>query len=193
MSEEQIRELERTMEEEIKAAMVFLFTMPGVPFVYYGDEIGMDYIEGLASKEGGYNRTGARTPMQWNNTKNHGFSESDAPYLPTDERENAPTVEKQINDENSLLCFVKKLIQMHKSEPAFHAEGEFNVLLADYPFVYERTDGNKKLLIAVNPSKFKKTYKPESKLGKMLLSQNVETDADSVIMNGVSFIVSEVD
>jgi len=60
--------------EEVKCALVFLFTMKGVPFVYYGDEIGMDYIPGLPSKEGGYIRTGSRTPMQWNGNKNHGFS-----------------------------------------------------------------------------------------------------------------------
>ncbi len=178
--------------DEIKAAMVFLFTMPGVPFVYYGDEIGMDYIEGLPSKEGGYNRTGARTPMQWDGSKNHGFSESDNPYLPTDSRENAPTVEKQINDENSLLAFVKKLINLHKSMPVFHATGDFKVILADYPFVFERTEDDKKLLVAINPSKYKKVYKSENKLGKVLISQNTEVDKDNVIMNGISFIIAEI-
>ncbi len=38
--------------------------MPGVPFLYYGDEIGMRY-RALPGKEGGYVRTGSRTPMQW--------------------------------------------------------------------------------------------------------------------------------
>ena len=38
--------------------LLFL-TMPGAPFIYYGDEIGMRYVEGLVSKEGGYGRTGA--------------------------------------------------------------------------------------------------------------------------------------
>lgn len=44
--------------------------MPGAPFIYYGDEIGMRYVEGLVSKEGGYGRTGARSPMQWDSSKN---------------------------------------------------------------------------------------------------------------------------
>ena len=52
-------------QEDMKVAMTFLLTMPGVPFVYYGDEIGMDFIKDLPSMEGGYVRTGARTPMQW--------------------------------------------------------------------------------------------------------------------------------
>ena len=81
--------------------------MPGVPFVYYGDEIGMDYIEGLPSKEGGYIRTGSRTPMQWNKQVN-------VTYLPMDHSENAPTVEQQQADENSLLQLVKKLTEFQE-------------------------------------------------------------------------------
>lgn len=49
--------------------LLFL-TMPGAPFIYYGDEIGMRYVEGLVSKEGGYGRTGASSPMQWDSSKN---------------------------------------------------------------------------------------------------------------------------
>lgn len=71
-------------EEELKLAYSFIFTMPGVPFLYYGDEIGLNYIPGLPSKEGGYTRTGSRTPMQWTGGKNAGFSDADADklYLP---------------------------------------------------------------------------------------------------------------
>ncbi|MBQ2000092.1 MAG: hypothetical protein II220_11545, partial [Spirochaetales bacterium] len=43
--------------------------------------------------------------------------------------------------------------------PAFYAEGNFDVLLNTYPFVYERSDENKKYYIAVNPSKYTHTYK----------------------------------
>ena len=50
--------------DELKVAFAFLLSMPGAPFIYYGDEIGMKYVEGLTSVEGGYGRTGSRTPMQ---------------------------------------------------------------------------------------------------------------------------------
>jgi len=176
--------------EEIKTAMVFLFTMPGVPFVYYGDEIGMDYIENLLSKEGGYNRTGARTPMQWGEGKNHQFSPSDTPYLPTDSRPEAPTVEKQLSDKNSLLNFVKKLIELHKTIPALYAESGFNILFRDYPFVYERTDGQKTIFVAVNPSARSCDYSAPA-FKKVILSQNVEQKEGFITMNGVSFIVAE--
>lgn len=176
--------------DEIKAAMAFLFTMKGVPFVYYGDEIGMDYIEGLISKEGGYNRTGARTPMQWDDSKNHGFSTSDTPYLPTDMRKNAPTVEKQEKDENSLLNFVKNLIEIHKTTPALHADGDLNILLRDYPLVYERTDGIKTVFVAINPSNRVYDYSV-SEFKNVLISNNTEQKDGFIRMNGVSFIVAE--
>lgn len=50
--------------EELRLAYAMIFTMPGAPFLYYGDEIGMRYQK-LPTKEGGYFRTGSRTPMQW--------------------------------------------------------------------------------------------------------------------------------
>ena len=56
--------------DELKIAYAMLFTLPGAPFVYYGDEIGMRYLP-LPTKEGGYFRTGSRTPMQWDDTANH--------------------------------------------------------------------------------------------------------------------------
>lgn len=177
--------------EEIKVAMAFLFTMPGVPFVYYGDEIGMNYIEGIASKEGGYNRTGSRTPMQWNDDKNHGFSNNDNPYLPIDTTPGAPTVEKQVNDKNSILSCVKELINIHKSNEALNAESGFNVLMADYPFVYERIGNDKIICVAINPSGFAKEYELKYELGNILLSQNTQIKNNKIIMDGISFIIAE--
>ena len=76
-------------------------TMPGIPFVYYGDEIGMEYIPDMPSKEGGFTRTGSRTPMQWKKGKNAGFSDGakELLYLPVNE--NGVNVEEQLADENS--------------------------------------------------------------------------------------------
>ncbi len=176
--------------EEIKVAMSFLFTMPGVPFVYYGDEIGMDFIEGLKTKEGGYIRTGSRTPMQWNNEKNHGFSVSDNPYLPTDNRANAPIVEEQEKDKNSILNFVKQLIAIHKENSALWAEGEFNVLRAGYPFIFERYNKEEKLLIVINPSEH--SYCCDiPQIDNILISQNAEIRDNKVYMNGISLIIAK--
>ena len=55
--------LARTLDtDEMRVAFAFLLTMPGAPFIYYGDEIGMRYVEDLTSVEGGYGRTGSRSP-----------------------------------------------------------------------------------------------------------------------------------
>ena len=77
---------------ELKVAFAFLLSMPGAPFIYYGDEIGMRYVTGLISKEGGYGRTGSRTPMQWNSSVNAGFSKakSELLYLPPDSSPDHP-------------------------------------------------------------------------------------------------------
>ncbi len=181
----------RRSPEELKVALAALFTLPGVPFVYYGDEIGMDYIEGLPSKEGGYIRTGSRTPMQWNDGKNHGFSESDHPYLPTDQRENAPTVAKEEADENSILSFTKQLIKLHKENEAFSAEADFDVEIASYPFVFTRSYNGSKMLVAVNPSKYSHVVDIPS-IKRVLLSQNISLDKATVKMGGISFIIAEI-
>ncbi len=176
--------------DEIKTAMAFLFTMPGVPFVYYGDEIGMAYNKDILSKEGGYNRTGSRTPMQWDDTKNHGFSISDTPYLPTDSSPAAPTVAAQIADGNSILNCVKALAKIHREYSALWADGEFNVITSGYPFIFERFADGKRLLIAINPSDAEYSNKIP-KLAKILLSQNAKVDGDTLTLGGVSFIIAE--
>lgn len=178
-------------QEDMKVAMAFLLTMPGVPFVYYGDEIGMDFIGDLPSKEGGYARTGARTPMQWNQEKNHGFSHSDEPYLPTDSKLSAPTVAQQLEDKDSLLNLVKKLVWLRNENPGFAEVESLKILEEGYPFVYERMAGGKKFLIAVNPSaEEKKCAIPALK--EIIVSQNVKFEGTDAYMGGVSCFVAEV-
>ncbi len=152
--------------QDLKAAYAFLLTMPGVPFVYYGDEIGMRYMADLPSKEGGYNRTGARTPMQWSRGKNLGFSQAEPErlYLPVDDRADAPTVEEQMADENSLLHFLKTLIALRKSSPALSAEGDVTFLNREnrgYPLAYRRTGGGETYDILINPTGKEAAYRLE--------------------------------
>ncbi|MCD8088695.1 MAG: DUF3459 domain-containing protein [Oscillospiraceae bacterium] len=139
-------------DRELKIAYAFLFTMPGVPFLYYGDEIGMRYQK-LPTKEGGYFRTGSRTPMQWSREKNAGFSTCppDALYLPVDTSEDAPNVASQEADEASLLHTVRELLALRHTYEDLQADADFEVVYAEsgkLPFVYRR--GN--ILIALNPS-----------------------------------------
>lgn len=127
----------------IKLSHAFMMTMPGVPFVYYGDEIAMRYRTDLVSKEGGFSRTGSRTPMQWNSEKNCGFSDADEDmlYLPVDKSENAPTVERQQGDPDSVYENLRALIALRKANPELSNGSEFEVVYAAshaFPFVYRR-------------------------------------------------------
>ena len=103
--------------------------MPGVPFLYYGDEIGMKYLE-IPTKEGGYFRTGSRTPMQWDRSVNLGFSEADEAdlYLPVDDSESAPTVESQESDPDSLLNTVRAVIALRHQEQDLQADAPLQIV-----------------------------------------------------------------
>jgi maltose alpha-D-glucosyltransferase/alpha-amylase len=136
---------------ELALAYVVLFTLPGVPFLYYGDEIGMMYLP-LPTKEGGYTRTGSRTPMQWTAGKNKGFSQAPAEklYLPTDPRPDAPNVEAQKGDPGSLLNTLKAILALRRDEPDLQAKPNLEILYAKkntLPFIYRRGA----FVLAVNP------------------------------------------
>ena len=141
----------RTMAER-KVAEAFILLMPTIPFIYYGDEIGLPYREGLVSKEGGFYRTGSRTPMQWTKGKNRGFSAADGElYLPVDPDPASPDAETQAGEEGSLLGLVKRLIALRHREEELQAGDNFEVLYAEkgkYPFIFRRG----KFVVAVNPS-----------------------------------------
>ncbi len=142
---------------DLKVIFSFLLTWPGVPLIYYGDEIGMRYIPGLTSKEGGHDRTGSRTPMQWGDGPNAGFSFADKErlYLPLDPRQDRPTVERQARDSRSVLNHVRKLIALRKRSPALQAEGSLIPLQVEnrhHHFAYLRQATGERFLIVVNPS-----------------------------------------
>jgi glycosidase len=142
---------------DLLLVFAMILTMPGIPFIYYGDEIGLRQIAGLPSKEGGYSRTGARTPMQWDHSANLGFSSADASqlYLPVDPEPDAPTVEDGLQGDKTLLAQVKDLIRLRLAHPALGADGLFLPLFAvanEYPLVYSRARDGATFLIAVNPS-----------------------------------------
>ncbi|MDR2520989.1 MAG: hypothetical protein LBC72_00325 [Spirochaetaceae bacterium] len=163
--------------QELALAYAMLFTFPGVPFLYYGDEIGMRYIPGLPTKEGGYTRTGSRTPMQWSAGKNKGFSAaaSSALYLPPDAGTSAPDVAAQEEDKNSLLATVKSILRLRAENPGLQARPNLEILYADgLPFVYRREN----FTLAVNPKAASHTA-PVDARGAPLVFSKGECSADS--------------
>ena len=138
--------------EELILFYGFVFTMPGVPFLYYGDEIGMRY-QNLPTKEGGYFRTGSRTPMQWSDGVNAGFStgRSEDLYLPVDPSPDAPNVAAQERDPESLLNRLQRLLHLRHRTPDLQADEPVEILYAkphDPLLVYRRGS----VLIALNVS-----------------------------------------
>ncbi|MCD7756191.1 MAG: glycosylase [Firmicutes bacterium] len=140
-------------DRERRLAYAFLFTMPGAPFLYYGDEIGMVY-RWVPTKEGGYQRTGSRTPMQWAPGKNLGFSqgEADSLYLPVDPSADAPTVAAQEADPDSFLNFTRSIVALRHSYADLGNYSPLTVYSAEPGsrlFAYKRGQ----MLLAVNPSR----------------------------------------
>ena len=115
----------------------------------------MRYVPGLPDVEGsqiwpGWNRAGSRTPMQWDEGPNAGFSAGPAEslYLPVDPDPGRPTVFAQTADPDSLLHEVRRLIGLRKEVPALRTGGPVRVLNAGYPLVYERSGTH---LVVINP------------------------------------------
>ena len=185
-------------EDELKCCFAFLLTMPGAPFVYYGDEIGMNFVEGLVSVEGGYNRTGSRSPMQWDSTANDGFSTADKSqlYIKQDDAPDRPTVEKQMLDEKSLYNEIKKLIKLRNENSALHNLSAFEFVSSDgYPLVYKRNSDNQTVYVFINPSDKAVTVNADyAKGGRAIytLGENGSVKADTVTVPASGAIFVEV-
>ncbi|MEI8206302.1 MAG: alpha-amylase family glycosyl hydrolase [Kiritimatiellales bacterium] len=158
--------------EGLRPAWVFFMTQAGVPLIYYGEEIGMRFVPDTPSKEGSTlqgitapnagapegERAGTRTPMQWDDSFNAGFSSApeEMLYLPLDPYPDRPAVAAQEEDTGSLLNFVRSLVALRNAHPALGAAGKITFLNPEgqsYPLVYERARDGSRYLIAVNPTR----------------------------------------
>ncbi|MEB6059880.1 alpha-glucosidase [Staphylococcus pseudoxylosus] len=153
------------------------FLQQGTPFIYQGQEIGMtnypfesvetfndvavvnEYnivksqngdVSALLEKHKMENRDNSRTPMQWNDQTNGGFSEH-SPWFPVNPNYKTINVAKQQQDPNSILNFYKSLIVLKKSDDIY-TYGTFDLVDKnnEQVFAYTRTLNNKKVLIVGN-------------------------------------------
>jgi glycosidase len=141
--------------EQLGAALTLLFTWGSIPSLYYGDEIGMRYLPGMPNVEGAvchpaYNRAGCRTPMQWDDGPNAGFSDADPAdlYLPVDPAPDRPTVAAQDGVGGSTLTLVRELLALRRATPALQGRAPTRVVNAGYPFAWTRGESH---LVVVNP------------------------------------------
>lgn len=139
---------------EIELMHVLLFSMPGSPVIYYGDEIGMGDNIYLSD------RNGVRTPMQWNVDRNGGFSKAPAERLYAPLIQNpvysyqAVNVERQFQDPNSLLIWMRNLIQLRHRNPVFgRGAMEFLSPANQRILAFLRRDNERVVLVVANLSR----------------------------------------
>jgi maltose alpha-D-glucosyltransferase/alpha-amylase len=132
-----------------------LFSLPGTPVLYYGDEIGMGDNVYLGDRDG------VRTPMQWSPDRNAGFSGANPQqlYLPTildpEYHYESVNVETQRGNTSSLFWFTKRMVSLRKKYKAF-GRGNLKFMNIENPKVlaFTRTYENQTLLIVINLSKY---------------------------------------
>jgi len=132
-----------------------LFSLPGTPIIYYGDEIGMGDNVYLGD------RSGVRTPMQWSGDRNAGFSKANRQklYLPVivdpEYHYEAVNVEAQQTNPHSLLWWMKRLIALRKRHPAF-GRGTFEALAPQdrRVFAFLRRYEGESILVVANLSRY---------------------------------------
>ena len=175
--------------DSLKIAFAFLLSMPGAPFIYYGDEIGMRYIENHVSVEGGYGRTGSRAPMLWDDSVNAGFSAAplEKLYIRQDDSPLRSTAKSQISDTNSLYNEVKKLIEIRLSHISLQSRGEIEFIYAEkdtYPFAYLRISADEKILVIINPANREVSFEC-----KYLPKEKIYSFGGKIVYNNESIIV----
>lgn len=165
-----------------KMLSTFVFTMRGTPFYLQGDELGMtnirfnsidDYNDVEARNQYAKilemgddttafiedrkqtSRENSRTPFQWDASENAGFTKG-KPWLKVHPNFTEINAEAQEKDENSILNYFKKLVQLRKKEPAL-TYGSFEIIDKENPavFAYLRTLNDRKILIILNFSEKK--------------------------------------
>ncbi len=171
----------RNKVDLLKIQVLLQHTLRGIPITYQGEEIGMkqgsfnpkdslDPVAKIYSKypnfifnimnrltHGGLNRDGCRTPMQWDDSLNAGFSTSKTKtWLPVNEDFRTCNVFSQLEDDASLLNFYKSILEIRKTSPALR-NGDVKIsdhYNTDALLTYTRTSDEKRLII-INFSKKK--------------------------------------
>ena len=160
-----------------KLLNTFILSMRGTPYTYYGDELGMTNI-GFTKIEqykdiaaiNGYkkaasdgedldhylkklnllSRDNGRTPMQWDDTNNAGFS-SETPWLPVHENHTTVNVATQQNDHNSVLNHFRKMVALRKDNLLL-VYGNYEIIQEEHPtiYAYSRTLDDEQMKILLN-------------------------------------------
>jgi alpha-glucosidase len=170
---------------QARIAAMLLLTIRGTPTMYYGDEIGMPRVEvppdltkdpweknepGL-----GVGRDPSRTPMQWDDTANAGFS-TGSPWLPLEPNYAARNVAELRRAPGSILALYQRLIDIRRTHPALHSGSARVISSTNNILIYERAADDQRITVVLN-------FGPESRQlpligeAQVLLSTHMERKA----------------
>ncbi len=185
--------------ESAKMLAILLHGMQGTPFIYQGEELGMTNVRYRPDEyrdietvnlyrerlEAGFSeesvmesiyaksRDNARTPMQWDDSPQAGFTEGE-PWIKVNPNYTGINAAEQVDRPDSVWSCYRQLIEFRKRYSIF-AEGKFALLCRDHPqiFAYTRESGAEKLLVVCNFSQEKTSYpNPAQWAGMELLLSN---------------------
>ena len=189
----------------------FYLTLRGTPVMYYGEEIGMENNDpkrredvkdpigrtGWPEEKG---RDGERTPMQWSNARNAGFSDA-TPWLPVPSSYETHNVASESQDPNSVLSLYRKVLALRHTNQVL-LEGSYTALNEDDPNVmsYLRSYKGKAVLVALNMSATpqKTTFNlsrqgfTQTVLNTLIASPSASARGNQVTFEPFGFLIAEV-
>jgi oligo-1,6-glucosidase len=199
-----------------KMLSTLIMTLRGTPYYYNGDEIGMtngdfkkkeDFNDVAALNEFKYveqnggdlqkfleytidnNRDNGRTPMQWDDTKNAGFSTGN-PWLKVTFNYQSINVSAEEKNNNSCLNYFKKLTTLRNNNKDIWVYGTYTILDKDNPdvFTYTRESNGKKMLVLLNFSKETKNanLQLKNKIQKAILCNYETISKDNIKENTIN-------
>jgi alpha-glucosidase len=146
-------------QPQARVLAMLVMTLPGTPFVFAGDEIGMERVavpperiqDPFEKLVPGYdlNRDPERTPMQWDESHAAGFTTGE-PWLPVGahfEERNVASLQK---DSRSILWLYRRLIQLRRADPVITAGDYVPIRSKNGVLLYKRTWAGREMLIALN-------------------------------------------
>lgn len=142
-----------------RTAAMLLLTLRGTPFIYYGDELGMENVDipqdqvqdPWGINVPGFGRDPERTPMQWNAAPNAGFTSAERGWLPVAPNYATNNVEAQRADPHSMLNLYQQLLTLRRELPALNSGRYYSFdRVPEACFVYMRQYNDQRILVALN-------------------------------------------
>ena len=193
-----------------KLLSTMLLTLKGTPFIYQGDELGMtnypfrrieefddvevknawkaEVLTKQVDPEEFFahmlktSRDHSRTPMQWNDSDNGGFTSAVKPWLAVNQNYKQINAQQAQTDPDSIYNYFRRMIDLRKKTPAL-IYGDYDDLDPANPviFSYTRTLGSARYLVVLNFSKDEVAYSfPDDRKGKRLLISNLDSEEENV-------------